>query len=88
MKSPPAVLALLAASAFLAASCGRGNDVPVPNADPASTKGGAAGTVSTGVPQVAPVVPKGAEAPTPAPGQANDHSSPGFKSGGKTDPSK
>ncbi len=39
-------------------------------------------------PKVAPVVPKGAEAPTPAPGQANDHSSPGFKTGGKNDPSK
>ena len=35
-----------------------------------------------------PTVPKGAQAPTPLPGQANDHSSPAFKGGGATDPQK
>ena len=35
-----------------------------------------------------PVVPKGAESPSPLPGQANDHSSPVFKGGGKEDPHK
>ena len=35
-----------------------------------------------------PVVPKSAETPSPAPGQANDHSSPAFKGGGKTAPHK
>ena len=35
-----------------------------------------------------PVVPKGAASPSPLPGQANDHSSPAFKGGGKEDPHK
>jgi hypothetical protein len=37
-----------------------------------------------------PKVPKSAAAagPTPAPGQANDHSSPAFKAGGKAEPNK
>jgi hypothetical protein len=35
-----------------------------------------------------PAVPKGPVVPTPAPGQANDHSSPAFKAGGKPDPNK
>lgn len=33
-----------------------------------------------------PTVPKGSEAPSPLPGQANDHSSPSFKGGGAADP--
>ena len=32
--------------------------------------------------------PDQAEAPLPTPGQANDHSSPGFKAGGQPDPEK
>jgi hypothetical protein len=43
---------------------------------------------SMDAPKVAPVVPKAAEAPSPVPGQANDHSNPAFKGGGKNDPSK
>jgi len=39
-------------------------------------------------PMPAPVVPKSAEAPSPLPGQANDHSSPAFKVGGKPNPPK
>jgi hypothetical protein len=63
---------------LLAAGCGktevpdRATGAPAPN----------------DAPKVDPVVPKAAQAPTPAPGQANDHSSPGFKAGGKNDPSK
>jgi len=36
----------------------------------------------------APDVPKGAVPELPKPGQANDHSSPEFKSGGQTDKTK
>ena len=39
-------------------------------------------------PKVAPDVTKGSEAASPVPGQANDHSNPAFKGGGKNDPSK
>ena len=39
-------------------------------------------------PLPAPVVPKGAEAASPLPGQAGDTSSPAFKDGGKADPHK
>ena len=35
-----------------------------------------------------PVVPKGAEAASPAPGEAGDTSSEAFKGGGKADPHK
>lgn len=87
MKNPLPALAALACAAFLAAACGKGDDVPVPKVvAPSSTAGQA--PAPSDVPQVAPNVPKAAEAPTPTPGQANDHSSPGFKSGGKNDPSK
>ncbi len=39
-------------------------------------------------PLPAPDVPKGAVPELPKPGQANDHSSPAFKSGGETDKTK
>ena len=72
----------LLAAAFvfaLVAGCGK-TEVPDRVTTPAPA--------STDVPKVAPDVPKGAQAPTPVPGQNNDHSSPAFKGGGKTDPSK
>lgn len=76
--SAPARLAIAFALA-LAAGCGN-TEVP----GRATTSAPAA----TDTPKVAPDVPKAAQAPTPAPGQNNDHSSPAFKGGGKTDPGK
>ncbi len=69
---------------------GKTDDPPLPKV--AQQAPSAQGTLSTPTlpsPQLPdPIVPKGAEAPSPMPGQANDHSSPAFKNGGKADPHK
>jgi hypothetical protein len=70
--------AACAVAMLSAAGCG---DTVVP-----PTTGGA--PPPDAAPKVAPNVPKAAQAPSPVPGQANDHSSPAFKDGGKNDPSK
>ena len=83
-------LALCAGAALFAAGCGK-TDIPPPPkvALPAPTvQGGLSTPTLPTAPLPEPVVPKGAEAPSPTPGQAGDHSTPAFKAGGKNDPHK
>lgn len=86
MRTPIRVMTACAVALMFAAGCskteapGRTSSTSPPTSTPAPAPDAA--------PKVAPDVPKGAQAPTPAPGQANDHSSPAFKAGGKNDPSK
>ena len=82
------IIFTFAATALALAGC----DNPRQNAAPAEVGATPArpgsGPVSTQTVRALPepVVPKGAQIPSPAPGQANDHSSPAFKGGGKPDP--
>jgi hypothetical protein len=88
MKNSVSVVAL-AGAILLAAGCGKSE--PPSSPQPPAQAPAERSTVSTGVPVPPlpdPVVPKGAEAPTPQPGQAGDHSSPAFKGGGKPNPAK
>ncbi len=83
MKRLIAMLALGAVTTLLAAGC-----------DKAKAPTVSAPSIGVSTAPVAPVadtppdVPKGAEAPTPKPGQNNDHSSPEFKKGGKVEVNK
>lgn len=90
MKRPIPILAICIGTFLFAVGCSKTADPPLPKLAPPVPS--VQGTLSTptlpSAPLPAPVVPKGAEAPTPVPGQAGDHSSPAFKAGGKTDPSK
>lgn len=90
MKRPIAVLAFGAATALFAVGCGKTADPPLPKVAPAapSVQGTMSSPTLPSAPLPDPVVPKGAEAPSPAPGQAGDTSSPAFKDGGKKDPHK
>ena len=82
------IIFTFAATALALAGC----DNPRQNAAPAQVSATPALPGSGPVPTQTvpalpdPVVPKGAKIPSPAPGQANDHSSPAFKGGGKPDP--
>lgn len=90
MKRLIPILAISVGSALFAAGCSKTSEPPppaVPKQEPPA-QGTAPAPAVTVPPMPDPTVPKGAEAPSPKPGQANDHSSPGFKTGGKTDPSK
>ena len=90
MKRPIPALAICAGIVLFAAGCSKTDDPPLPKVDQQVRS--AQGTVSMpalpSTPLPDPVVPKGAEAPSPVPGQAGDTSSPAFKDGGKTDPHK
>lgn len=90
MTRPRLALALCATTVLFAAGCNKADDPPKPNlsqkASPAPGSSPAPAVTVPVMPEVS--VPKGAEAASPKPGQAGDHSSPAFKAGGKTDPSK
>lgn len=90
MKRLIPIVAISVGSALFAAGCGKtGEPAPpgVPKQVPPA-QGTSSAPAVTVPPMPDPTVPKGAEAATPKAGQAGDHSSPGFKSGGKTDPNK
>jgi hypothetical protein len=90
MKRAIAIFAICAGAVLFAAGCSKTADPPLPKAAPPVPA--VQGTLSTptlpSAPLPDPVVPKGAEAPAPTPGQAGDTSSPTFKAGGKADPHK
>ena len=90
MKRPIPILAICAGIVLFAAGCGKTDDSPSPKvAQQAPSAQGAVSTPTLPSPPLPdPVVPKGAEAASPVPGQAGDTSSPAFKDGGKTDPHK
>jgi hypothetical protein len=88
MKNSVSLIALSGAI-LLAAGCGKSEPLSSPQPPAQAASGQAAPSASVPVPPLPdPVVPKGAEAPTPKPGQAGDHSSPAFKDGGKPNPAK
>jgi len=81
-------LGALSLGAVLAATgCGKAVETPAPQVTPAATSTSSPPATAI-TPLPAPVVPKSAEAPSPAPGQAGDTSNPAFKDGGKVDPHK
>ena len=83
-------LALCTGAALFAFGCGKTESPPLPKITPPtlSVQGGLSTPTLPTAPLPEPKVPKGAEAPSPMPGQAGDHSTPAFKAGGKTDPHK
>ena len=83
MKSSLPALAVCTALFLVVAGCGK-TEAPVPA--PVTNLPRAPDPIGPVLPD--PSVPKGAQAPSPLPGQANDHSSPAFKSGGASDPHK
>ena len=88
MKSIVPVLAICAGTVLLAAGCNKKDNPPLSQAaqQAPSAQGPAATPPAPPLPEA--VVPKGAEAPSPLPGQAGDTSSEVFKGGGKQDPHK
>jgi hypothetical protein len=94
MKRAIPIFVLCASAVLLASGCSRTEDPPGPKEAKKETnrvssgQGTVSAPVSPAPPLPDPVVPKGAESPSPMPGQANDHSSPAFKGGGKEDPHK
>lgn len=90
MTHPRLALALCAVAVLFAAGCNKADAPPQPNLSKnTSTAPGSASSPAVTVPDMPdPNVPKAAQAATPKPGQAGDHSSPAFKTGGKNDPSK
>lgn len=76
------------AAALLVSSCGKKDDARPAASQPPLVKSEDSKPVVPAPPLPAPDVPKGAAAPSPQPGQANDHSSPAFKGGGAPDPNK
>ena len=90
MKRAIPILVFCAGAVLLASGCSKTEDPTGSKAAKQVPTG--PGTMSTPAspspPLPDPVVPKGAESPSPMPGQANDHSSPVFKGGGKEDPHK
>ena len=89
MKRPTSILAVCASALMLTAGCNK-TDAPPPPTAPAPTQSvqeGQAATATASPPAMPPPdVPKDAASAGPKPGQANDHSSPAFKGGGKEVP--
>jgi hypothetical protein len=78
---------LAVAAVLLVGACGKKDDAqPVAPAPPVMKSDAPSSVPAPPLP--APDVPKGAAAQLPAPGQANDHSSPAFKGGGAPDKNK
>ena len=94
MKRALPIFVLCAGAVSLAGGCSKTEDPPGSKEAKKEAKQvpSGPGTMSTPTspapPLPDPVVPKGAASPSPMPGQANDHSSPAFKGGGKEDPHK
>lgn len=82
-------LVLVVAAVVFAGGCGKKEDkVPVAPQPSLMTPGNPLPAVEPTPPLPAPDAPKSAATDLPKPGQANDHSSPAFKDGGKTDKGK
>lgn len=80
---------LMLATILLAGGCGKKEDVKPAAPLPSLMQPGDPLPATQPTPPLpAPDVPKGAVPELPKPGQANDHSSPAFKSGGKADTKK
>jgi len=91
MKRAIPILTIGAASTVLfAVGCSKtGNPTPPEAAQQASPTQGTFVAPQAPAPRLPdPIVPKGAEAPSPKPGQAGDTSSEEFKGGGSADPHK
>ena len=76
------------AAALLVSGCVKKDDSRPAASQPPVVKSEDSKPVVPAPPLPAPNVPKGAETPSPQPGQAGDHSSPAFKGGGAPDPYK
>lgn len=91
MKRQSSIFAACAGALIFAAGCNKTDTPPVSTAaphaqsaqDPQSTT-----AMPSPPPLPAPDVPKRDVSSDPKPGQANDHSSPAFKAGGKEDATK
>lgn len=77
---------LMLAAILLAGGCGKKEDAKVAAPQPSLMQPGDPLPATAPTPPLpAPNVSQAAVPELPKPGQANDHSSPAFKSGGKTD---
>jgi hypothetical protein len=77
------------AAALIIGGCEKKDDAPRAASQPPAVKSeDSKKSVDPAAPMSAPVVPKGAEAPSPLPGQPGDTSSPEFKGGGVPDKNK
>lgn len=85
MKHTIPILAISSGIVFFATGCSKPDNPPSPKVVEQAPS--VAGSLAA-PPLPDPIVPKGAEAASPKPGQAGDHSSEAFKGGGKTDPHK
>jgi len=90
MKRFIPMLAICAGTVLIAAGCNKTANSPPPEAAQQAPSGqGAVVTPPMPTPRLPdPIVPRGAEAPSPTPGQAGDTSSEAFKGGGRADPHK
>lgn len=80
---------VVAAAVLLAGGCGKKEDMKPDAPQPSLMQPGDPLPATAPTPPLpAPDVPKGAVPELPKPGQANDHSSPAFKSGGNPDAKK
>ena len=88
MKRHTIILAVCAGAIVFAAGCKKAETPVAPTAAPqAQSEPAPQAPPSTATsPMPPPDVPKGDETSGPKPGQANDHSSPAFKGGGKEVP--
>jgi hypothetical protein len=88
MKRHTYALALCAGAIVAIAGCNKAEPPVAPTAAPQvqSTPGPQETPSTPTAPMPPPDVPKGDETSGPKPGQANDHSSPAFKGGGKEVP--
>jgi hypothetical protein len=88
MKLNTSIVAACVGALVFSAGCNKTDTAPAPTAapqaQPASQPQSPPATPTAPMPP--PEVPKGDEASGPKPGQANDHSSPAFKGGGKEVP--
>ena len=82
-------IAFAVAAALSVSSCGKKDEArPAASQPPAVKSEDTKKPVAPAPPLPAPDVPKGAEAPSPAPGQPGDTSNPDFKGGGVPDRNK
>lgn len=90
MKRAIPQIAICACTVLFVAGCSKTDSPQPPKAAQQlpSEQGAVAPPSSTPPPMPEPIVPKGAEARSPLPGQAGDTSSEAFKDGGRPDPHK
>ena len=88
MKSLTSIFAVCASALIFTAGCNKTDTRSVPTAAPQaqSVQEAQSPPATPTSPMPPPDVPKGDVSSGPKPGQANDHSSPAFKGGGKEVP--